>query len=59
MLDNLQDKDLNDDIFKFPKPHPFVKTKENSISWNIKHTMWHCGQIAMLKRIVDKPLDFG
>lgn len=59
MLNHLQDKDLNDEIFKLPKPHPFVKIKENSISWNIKHTMWHCGQIATLKRIIDKPLDFG
>lgn len=58
-LDNLQDKDLNNEIFKLPKPHPFVKTKENSISWSIKHTMWHCGQIGTLKRIIDKPLDFG
>jgi uncharacterized damage-inducible protein DinB len=59
ILDNLQDKDLNDEIFKLPKPHPFVKTKENSISWNVKHTMWHCGQIAILRRIIDKPLDYG
>jgi len=41
-----------------PKPHPFVTTKENAISWNVKHTMWHCGQIAMLKRVIDKALDF-
>ncbi|TAE75149.1 MAG: DinB family protein [Bacteroidetes bacterium] len=59
ILDNLQDKDLNNEIFKLLKPHPFVKTKENSISWNVKHTMWHCGQIATLRRIIDKPLDYG
>ena len=58
-IDLLKDKDLNDAIFQLPKPHPFVKTKENSISWNIKHTMWHCGQIATLKRIVDQPMSFG
>jgi hypothetical protein len=58
-LDYLQDKDLNDEIFKLPKSHPFVKTKEDSISWNIKHTMWHCGQMGILKRVVDKSLDFG
>lgn len=58
-LANLQDKDLSSEIFKLPKLHPFVKTKVNAISWNIKHTMWHSGQMGMLKRIIDKPLDFG
>ena len=58
-LTDLQDTDLGCEIFKMPKPHPFVKTRENSISWNIKHTMWHCGQIATLKRIIDKPMIFG
>lgn len=58
-FDYLRDKDLNDEIFKLPKPHPFVKSKEDSISWNIKHTMWHCGQMGVLKRVIDKSLDFG
>ena len=58
-LDNLYEVDLNNEIFKLPKSHPFVKTKENSFSWNIKHTMWHCGQMGTLKRIIDKPLNFG
>ena len=59
IVTHLRDEDLNSETFKMPKPHPFVKTKENSISWNIKHTMWHCGQIGILKRIIDKPFDFG
>jgi hypothetical protein len=58
-LADLQDSDLNTEIINLAKPHPFVKTKENSISWNIKHTMWHCGQIGMIKRVVDKRYDFG
>ena len=58
-LTSLQDTDLSSNIFSMPKPHPFVKTKEDAISWNIKHTMWHCGQIAMWKRVIDKPFDFG
>ena len=58
-LDYLQENDFNNEIFKLPKPHPFVRTKEDSISWNIKHTMWHCGQMGILKRVVDKSLDFG
>lgn len=58
-INNLNDADLSSEIYQMPKPHPFVKTKANSISWNIKHNMWHCGQMATLKRIVDKPLDLG
>ena len=39
--------------------HPVAKTKFEALSWNIKHTMWHCGQIALIKRIIDKPYDYG
>lgn len=39
--------------------HPIAKTKFQVLDWNIKHTMWHCGQIAMIKRVVYKPYDFG
>ncbi len=38
--------------------HPVAKTKFEAIDWNVKHVMWHCGQIATLKRIVDKPHNF-
>lgn len=40
-------------------PNPVATTKLEAIDWNIKHTMWHCGQIGLLKRVVDKRLDFG
>jgi hypothetical protein len=40
-------------------PHPIAKTKFESLDWNIKHTMYHCGQIGTLKRVVDKRYDFG
>jgi DinB superfamily len=40
-------------------PHPIAKTKFESLDWNIKHTMYHCGQIGLLKRIVDVRYDFG
>jgi hypothetical protein len=52
--ENLQDK-----LEPTKMPHPVAKTKFEAISWNIKHTMWHCGQIAMLKRIVDEAYDYG
>ena len=40
-------------------PHPIAKTKFESLDWNIKHTMYHCGQIGLLKRVVDERYDFG
>ena len=40
-------------------PHPVAKTKFESLDWNIKHTMYHCGQIGILKRVVDVRYDFG
>jgi len=59
VLDALNDPALIEGIIKMPKPHPFVKTKQDSVLWNIKHTMWHCGQIGTLKRVIDKPYEFG
>jgi hypothetical protein len=40
-------------------PHPIAKTKIESLDWNVKHTMYHCGQIGILKRIIDVRYDFG
>jgi hypothetical protein len=40
-------------------PHPIAKTKFESLDWNIKHTMYHCGQIGILKRVIDVRYDFG
>jgi hypothetical protein len=39
--------------------HPIAKIKREAINWNIQHTMYHCGQIGILNRILDKPYDFG
>jgi hypothetical protein len=39
--------------------HPIAKTKFESLDWNIKHTMYHCGQIGILKRVVHERHDFG
>ena len=30
-----------------------------ALEWNINHTMYHCGQIGVLKRVVDARYDFG
>jgi hypothetical protein len=39
--------------------HPIAKNKLEALEWNIQHTMWHCGQIGLLKRVIDKRFDFG
>lgn len=39
--------------------HPVAETKLDAVSWNIKHTMWHCGQIASIKRLINGGFDFG
>jgi len=39
--------------------HPVARTKLEAVSWNIKHTMWHCGQIASIKRLIHGGFDFG
>ena len=59
ILSSLDDDHLVNEIYQTPRHHPFVKTKQDSLSWNIKHTMWHCGQIGMLRRVIDKSFDFG
>ena len=55
----LKQNDLNKPVFTLPKPHPFVKIIEDSISWHTKHTMWHNGQIGLLKRLIRQPYNFG
>jgi len=51
--------DLESELEPMPMPHPIAKTKYEAIDWNIKHTMYHCGQIGILKRIIDVRYDFG
>ncbi|MDT0608140.1 DinB family protein [Croceitalea rosinachiae] len=35
-------------------PNPVAKTKYESLIFAVKHQMWHNGQIAMLRRIIEK-----
>ncbi|WP_111595815.1 DinB family protein [Chitinophaga skermanii] len=39
--------------------HPIAHNKLEAIDWNIHHTMWHCGQIAMIRRSVYRKMEFG
>ncbi len=59
VIKSLSESDLLEAVMPMKVPHPIAKTKFEAIDWNIKHTMWHCGQIATLKRMVDQSYDFG
>ncbi|HTI91949.1 MAG TPA: DinB family protein [Puia sp.] len=56
---SLSPADLESPLVPGPIPHPIAKTRFEAIDWNIKHTMWHCGQIGMIKRVIDERFDFG
>ncbi len=58
IIAGLQPEDLMAGLEPTPIPHPIAKNKIEALSWNIKHTMWHCGQIGSLLRKTDKPYDF-
>jgi len=58
-IQSLSKNDLEDKLVPTPISHPIAKTKFEALDWNIKHTMWHCGQLGLLKRVVDERYDFG
>lgn len=57
-IQNLKETDLSTELEPTDFPHPIAKTKLEALDWNIKHTMWHCGQLAMLKRVLAERYDF-
>lgn len=59
IIDNLKSEELYHPLEPSPIPHPIAKNKLEALDWNVKHTMYHCGQIGILKRIVTKRHDFG
>jgi uncharacterized damage-inducible protein DinB len=59
IIKSLSDEDLDRELELTPIPHPIAKTKFDALDWNIKHTMWHCGQLGILKRIHGERYDFG
>ncbi|UEG51365.1 hypothetical protein LLH06_10310 [Mucilaginibacter daejeonensis] len=38
--------------------HPVANNKLGALDWNIKHTLWHCGQLALIKRVIDARYQF-
>ena len=59
LIQNLKSEDLYRPLEPSPVPHPIAKNKLEALDWNVKHTMYHCGQIGILKRIVAERHDFG
>lgn len=51
--------ELNASLEPSQIPHPIAKTKWEALDWNIKHSMYHCGQLGILKRVLDTRFDFG
>lgn len=59
VINSLSVDDLWQRVERTKVPHPVAQTKFEAIDWNVKHTMWHCGQMATIKRMVDQPYDYG
>ncbi|AUD00800.1 DinB family protein [Spirosoma pollinicola] len=59
ILATLETSELDDLLEPTHTPHPIATTKREAVDWNIKHTMYHCGQIGLIKRVVDERHDFG
>jgi hypothetical protein len=59
VIQSLSLQDLESALAPSPIPHPVAKTKLEALEWNINHTMWHYGQIGMIKRVIDERFDFG
>ncbi len=58
IINTLTPDELKSDLVPGKVEHPVAKTKFEAIDWNIKHTMWHCGQIASIKRKLGNPHKF-
>jgi len=59
VIKSLSEKDLECELQQTDVPHPIATNKFEALDWNIKHTMWHCGQIGILKRVVHERYNFG
>lgn len=58
-IKSLNADELDESLAATRVPHPIASNKREAISWNAQHTMWHNGQIGLIKRIIDERMDFG
>ncbi|HEY9047663.1 MAG TPA: DinB family protein [Ohtaekwangia sp.] len=59
IIQSLTPDDLEHPLVPTPVPHPVASNKFEALDWNVKHTMWHCGQLGLMKRVVHERFDFG
>lgn len=59
IIRSLTPEELEHPLEPMRRNHPVARTKFEALDWNIKHTMWHGGQIGILKRVVHERYDFG
>jgi len=59
VIRSLTEEELGNALVPTNTPHPIASTKLEAIDWNIKHTMYHCGQLGVIKRVIDQRYDFG
>jgi hypothetical protein len=59
ILGTIKPEELETSLVPTPVRHPVATNKFEAIDWNAKHTMYHCGQIGILRRVVDQRFDFG
>jgi len=57
-IDSLTEEDLDNELEPTRFPHPIAKTKYEALTWNFRHEMWHLGQIATLKRVLNNPVNW-
>ena len=58
IINELSIDELSEGLVPGKMEHPVAQNKLEAINWNIQHTMWHCGQLAMLKRVLGDPYTF-
>ncbi len=55
VLAGLEDADLDKPVENLKFPHPVVRSKFDALMWNCGHETWHCGQIALIRRVLGVP----
>ncbi len=58
IINSLTPEELTKELIPGKVEHPVAKNKFEALDWNIKHIMWHCGQLASLKKILGYPHAF-
>ncbi len=59
IMKSMKEEELTNNLEPTKIKHPIATNKYESLDWNIKHTMWHAGQLGMLKRVLGERYDFG